>query len=227
VSIQELAEPTPVAQSTPALQFTPIAEPTSEPSPTPTVSRVVFDDTFAERLGGWPNDPLGFAWFARGGYQLFARDSGRFVATGIPLSQPVHNVKISAQFHKAGGPPGGGFGLVVRDQSPPAQRDGRNQSGEYLVVEVGDRGDIGIWQRDETHWIDLVPWQHSEAVRPDQAANSIVVTTHGPALQLEVNGQVVAGVSYDRLPESGGVGLFVGGDLNQIILQALRIENMN
>jgi hypothetical protein len=247
LSIKDLAEPTPPTDvelvPTPVMQFapaplitpaplvTPEPAPTPLPVPTPTAvvaqrpNSAIFSGSLASAIAGWPNDPRGTAWFGPGGYRLFARDSGQFVATGIPLKQPIGDVKISAQFRKAGGPTGGGYGLILRDQAQPGERDGRNQGGEYLVAEVGDRGDIGIWQRDEAHWIDIVPWQHSNAVQADQAANTIVVTTRGPSLMLEVNGQVVAGVLYDRLPSSGGVGVFVGGDLNEVVLERLQIDN--
>jgi hypothetical protein len=249
LSIRDLAEPTPMTEvettPTPATRFAPaplvtpaptmpISLPTPILVPTPTAvstppraSAAIFDDTFVNPIAGWPNDPLGTAWFGPGGYRLFARESGNFVATGIPLDQPLEDVKISAQFHKAGGPGGGGYGIIVRDQGAPSDRDGQNQSGEYLVLEVGDRGDIGIWQRDETHWIDIVPWQHSDAVQVDKSANTLVVTTRGPGLMFEVNGQIVAAVSYDKLPTTGGVGVFVGGDLNEVALERLQIDNAN
>src|SRR5207302_11365226 len=111
-----------------------------------------------------------------------------------------------------------------RDQGTPAARDGRNQSGQYLVLEVGDRGDIGVWRRDETRWIDIVPWTHSEAVHLGRAPNELVVNTDGSMLRLEVNGVVVAQPSYDRLPAVGGIGIFAGGDLNEVALEWLRIE---
>jgi hypothetical protein len=249
LSIKDLAEPTPAQlvepTPTPVTQFAPaplvtpaptppLLLPTAILAPTPTAvsarpsaSGAIFEDTFVNPIAGWPNDPLGTAWFGLGGYRLFARDSGHFVATGIPLNQPLQDVKISAQFRKAGGPAGGGYGIIVRDQGAPSERDGRDQSGEYLVLEVGDRGDIGIWQRDQTHWIDIVPWQHSDAVQTDKSPNTLVVTTHGPGLMLEVNGQIVAVVSYDKLPTTGGVGVFVGGDLNEVALEQLRIDNTN
>jgi hypothetical protein len=216
------------APPTPIVVPTPILVPTPTPiTPAARASGALFDDTLARPIAGWPNDPRGTAWFGVAGYRLFAREKGSFVATGIPLSQPVQDVKITAQFQKTGGPPGGGYGLIVRDQGAPSERDGRNQSGEYLVLEVGDRGDVGIWQRDQTHWIDIVPWQHTEAVLADTSPNTLVVTTHGPDLMLEVNGQVVATVSYDKLPLQGGVGVFAGGDLNEVALEQLRIDNTN
>jgi hypothetical protein len=187
---------------------------------------VLFAERFVSPLAGWPNDPRGLAWFSGGEYRLFARDPGRFVATGVPLPQPVRDAKLSAQFHKSAGPDGGGYGLIVRDQGAVTTRDGRTQTGQYLVLEVGDRGDVGVWQRQETRWIDVMPWTHSEAVHLDGQPNALTVTTKGAALRFEVNGVVVADLSYDRLPPSGGVGVFVGGDLNEVALEWLRIENL-
>src|ERR1051326_646967 len=156
------------------------------------------------------------------------RSAGRWAAlTAIPLGRPVQDISISAAFHKIGGPVGGGYGFILRDQSPSGDRDGRNQSGRYLVAEVGDRGDIGVWQRDDTHWIDIVPWQRSEAVHTDRASNSLAVTARGSRIVFDVNGQTVADLTYDKLPDSGGVGIFVGGDLNEVTLERLRIANPN
>jgi hypothetical protein len=41
-----------------------------------------------------------------------------------------------------------------------------------------------------------------------------------------VNGEVVALLEYDGLPATGGVGIFVGGDLNEVALEWLRIETL-
>jgi len=200
------------------------ATPTPAPSPTPAP---VFGEQLNRPLPGWTNDPRGTAWFAGSDYRLFARDTSRFVATGVPLDHPAQDLTLTAQFHKLDGPPGGGYGLIVRDQGASAERDGRNQSGKYLVLEVGDRGDIGIWQRADDQWIDIVPWQHSDAVNQDQIPNIMSVTTRGDTLEFQVNSQIVAQVTYDhtKLPTTGGVGIFVGGDLNEVALDWLRIDN--
>ena len=43
---------------------------------------------------------------------------------------------VSATFRKTGGPPGGGYGLVIRDQGPEP-RDGMNQNMDAYVLETG------------------------------------------------------------------------------------------
>jgi hypothetical protein len=199
--------------------------PTVQPTP-PSSSTVLFAERFVAPLADWPNDPQGTAWFADGEYRLFARDPDRFVATGVPLREPVHDARVSAQFRKSGGPSGGGYGLIVRDQGAASDRDSHNQAGQYLVLEVGDRGEVGVWQRDRFRWIDIVPWTHSDAVHPDRATNVLTVTMLDSELRFEVNDELVAELSYDRLPSSGGVGIFVGGDLNEGALEWLRIENL-
>jgi hypothetical protein len=142
----------------------------------------------------------------------------------VPVSQPLTSAVLRARFHKASGPAGGGYGLIVRDQGTSAERDGRNQAGQYMVLEVGDRGDVGIWQRNQARWIDVMPWTHSDAVHLDQESNTLAVTTRGNVLRFEVNGLVLADLTYDGIPPSGGVGIFVGGDLNEVVLDSLRIE---
>lgn len=227
---QQISAPTPVVVSQAAAPQAPFEVPTQPPAPptptlVPTPAALLNIGTFSSPISGWANNPNGTAFFGDGVYHLSAREPGRFVATGVPLSQPVYDATLSAEFRKLGGPPGGGYGLIVRDQGSPAERDGRNQSGEYLVAEIGDRGDVGIWQRDQTRWIDVVPWTHSDAVNVDRQPNELSVTTHGDALQVQVNGQIVVDLTYDRLPPSGGVGVFTGGDLNEVALDWLRIDN--
>jgi hypothetical protein len=186
---------------------------------------VVFADEFSRPLPNWPNDPQGTAWFGGGAFHIFARQSTRFVAVGVPLPQPaVSSAVLSGEFRKVGGPPGGGYGLIVRDQSSAVERDGTNQGGRYMVLEVGDRGDVGVWQRTETRWIDVLPWTPSGAVHTDREPNTLAVTTRGNALRFEVNSQPVADLTYDGVPPSGSVGIFVGGDQNEVVLNWLRIE---
>src|SRR5579864_1400897 len=121
---QEAPVPTPAVVS----QVVPVVIPTQPPpQPTPSVvptpAPLLHVGPFTAPLQGWPNDPKGTAWFANGVYHLYAREPGNFVATGLPFTtgQPVHDIRLSAQFHKLGGPAGGGYGLIVRDQSPPAE----------------------------------------------------------------------------------------------------------
>jgi hypothetical protein len=187
---------------------------------------VLFAERFASPLANWPNDPLGTAWFAAGALHLSPRQSGRFVAVGVPFIGTIGDGVVSAQFHKVGGPAGGGYGVIIRDQAGLAERDSRSQAGQYLVVEVGDGGDIGVWRRDELRWIDVVPWTHSYAVRTGEEPNTLVVSTTGEAVRFEVNGEVVALLNYYGLPATGGAGIFVGGDLNEVALEWLRIETL-
>jgi len=152
------------------------------------------------------------------------RRPGEFVAVGLLADRHLRDVLVTATFHKTGGPRGGGYGLIVRDQSSSSERDGRNQAGQYMVLEVGDQGDVGIWQRNETRWIDVMPWTHSDAVHLGLESNVLAVTIRDSVLRLEVNGQVLADLTYDGVPARGGVGVFVGGDLNEVVLDSLRIE---
>ena len=194
--------------------------------PTPTsIPRVLFAEAMLSPLASWPDDPGGNAWFdADNAYHLYAREPGRFVATGVPLSQSVTNGMLTAQFRKVGGPAGGGYGLIVRHQGAASELDGRNQAGRYLVLEIGDRGDVGIWERNQTRWIDVFSWSHSEAVRPGEEPNALFVTLRDGKVRFEVNGALVTDVTYDAMPSSGGVGIFAGGDLNEVALEWLRIE---
>ena len=112
--------------------------------------------------------------------------------------------------------------MIVRDQGS-GPRDGVNQSGRYYVLEVGDRGEVGIWRREDDRWIDLVPWTRSEVVRACGLANQVTVQAVGPHLTLLVNGLEVASV-VDYVLGEGAVGIFVGGDLNEVMLDRLVVQ---
>ena len=216
ISARDLSTTNPDSQ-TPASQ--------SQPTPAPSTGGILFEAPLTSPISGWTNQPAGPAWFASDGYHLLARDAGRFVATTVSLPRPVQDITMTATFHKVGGPQGGGYGLIVRDQSAPTQRDGRNQAGRFIVAEVGDRGDIGVWQRDDTQWIDILPWTHSDVIHADRAPNTLAITTHGPSLLFQVNGATLATLNYDKLPNSGNLGIFVGGDLNEVTVDRLQITN--
>jgi hypothetical protein len=113
-----------------------------------------------------------------------------------------------------GGPSGGGYGFVLRDQEP-AQRDGSNQTGHFYVVAVGDRGQIGMWRRDGNGWVDILPWTDSTAVRQGNALNEVAVRAIGNQFTVFVNGREQT-TQTDSTLADGGVGIFVGGDNNEV-----------
>ena len=201
------------------------AAPTALPA-TPTLAPgIVLTESFGDNARNWPNNSQATAWFADGAYRLFARDPGRFVAIGAPIGRPLRDVTVSGRFRKVGGVPGAGYGLIVRDQGP-ASRDGTNQGGRYYVLEVGDVGEVGVWRRETDHWIDLLPWTRSDVVRTGGATNELSVRAVGPRLDFFVNGVQVTSQVDELLPE-GGVGIFVGGDQNEVVIDHFVVEALN
>jgi hypothetical protein len=61
-------------------------------------------------------------------------------------------------------------------------------------------------------------------VRPGQAENELKVIGHEDQVSFVVNAQQVAGLIYTGLPTRGGVGLFLGGDLNEVTVTHLTIQ---
>jgi hypothetical protein len=224
----------PTAAPTVAPTTPPTAAPTSPPTAAPTTAptlqpgpRVITAQGFTPGAApqNWPNDPNSTGWLTPEGYRLFARRAGEFVAIGNPVAERLRDVQVTARFAKQSGPPGGGFGVILRDQAS-GPRDGANQSGQFYVLEVGDRGEVGIWRRADTQWIDLVPWTPSAAVRPGNADNELTVRAIGPRLTLLVNG-VEAASAEDATLSEGTTGVFVGGDQNQVVLREMRVEEPN
>jgi multidrug resistance efflux pump len=208
----------------PLVATAPIAQTISNPGAAPIVAdwlRTVIDEQFTNNERGWPSDPRGNATLTDGSYQLRTRRPGQFVALGIPGATNLPDAVITATFHKTGGASGGGYGLIVRDQGP-GPRDGVSQVGQFLVFEVGDKGELGAWLRDGDHWVDLQPWTASHAVRPGNAPNELVVSLVGDELDYFVNGAPV--VQLQTSLRGGGAGIFIGGDGNQVALDRLSIE---
>jgi hypothetical protein len=185
--------------------------------------RVLLDERFAANERGWTSDQNGVAWLAEGAYHLFARQPTRFVAVGVPGTQDLADVVVSGHFRKAGGPSGGGYGLIVRDQVPD-RGDGQSQAGPFYVFEVGDKGELGVWLRaDDGRWVDLLPWTASEAINPGPEANELTVSAIGDRLSFLVNGVPVA-TQLDTVLHHGGVAIFTGGDGNQVVLDRLTVR---
>jgi hypothetical protein len=218
------SEPTAAAVNTSTAA--PGVEPTAQPEPTaapaPASTRTLLDESFDDNSRKWPNNPQGIAWVSGGTLRLEPRRASQFVALGVPpVGEILQDVTISGTFRKIGGPPGCGYGFIVRDQGP-GPRDGVNQAGRYYVLEVGDNGEVGIWRREGDRWVDLLPWQRAEAVHPGNVTNDVTVRASGDRLSLSVNGTEVA-VRNDANLTVGNVGIFVGGDGNQVALEQLTV----
>ncbi len=215
---------TTVAQPAAAPQAQPTSPPATAPATAgPPAPRTLLDESFDDNARNWPNNQQGTAWITGGSYRIAPRQAGQFVAIGVPaVGEILQDLVVTASFRKVGGPAGGGYGIIVRDQGP-APRDGANQQGRYYVLEVGDKGEVGIWRREGTSWVDLVPWQRSSAVKPGSATNELTVKAIGPRLSLTVNGEEVA-AREDASLAVGNVGVFVGGDGNQVALDQIAIR---
>ena len=223
------AKPTALPTVVPTVAPSPTAPP-RPPTPTTvtqpavagvTAAHALVDVRFAQGPAkGWADNPP-FAMWSDGAYRFQATQAEKFVAFGVPTDVPLTDVLVTATLRKTGGPPGGGYGVIVRDQGPEP-RDGENQEGNYYVMETGDLGDYGIWRRDGDHWIDLVPWTPSPSVRQGGSPNDLAVRAVGDQLTFVVNGAQLASITDGTLL-AGGVGLYVGGDYNQVALDRFSV----
>jgi hypothetical protein len=237
----EPATPVASAETSAPSRFTPAPESEKEaagptaavvvatPPPAPAApdaasGNVLLDAQFSQPIPGWRDDPKGPATFLDGVYRLVVRQANHFVAVGVPLGAPPRNILVTARFRKLDGPPGSGYGVIFRDQSPES-RDGDSQAGRYYVAELGDKGEVGLWQRDVDHWVDLVPWTHAEAVRTGTLPNDLQVRAVDDQITVIVNSVEVLNVVGATLLE-GGVGVYAGGDLNQVALEHLLVQSV-
>ena len=213
------ARPTPTVAVVAARPPTPTAV---RPSTVAAAGQPLLDVRFVSGAGkGWLDSPPVAAW-SDGAFRLQARQSTRFVAVSAPIDELLSDVVVSGTFRKTGGPPGGGYGLVVRDQGP-GPRNGVNQTMNAYVLEVGDLGEFGIWRRDGDHWVDLVPWTRSSSVRPGGSPNDLAARALGSRFTFTINGTEVASAEDDTFV-AGGVGVFIGGDYNEVALDRFTVQ---
>jgi hypothetical protein len=184
--------------------------------------RVLVDERFASSRTAWPGDPESTVWRGDGAYQLRASHPGRFVAVGMAGTDDIGDTIVTASFHKTGGPPGGGYGLILRDQGPDP-RDGENQLGHFYVFEVGDQGEFGVWLRDEDGWVDLLTWTPTDAIHAGTASNELTVAAIGERMSFLINGIPVAS-QVDTVLHTGSVGIFAGGDDNQVAVEHFAVR---
>jgi hypothetical protein len=182
----------------------------------------LLDERFANNDRNWPSAPQGTAYLTNSSYRLATRQAGQFVAIGAPIVDTLKDVIVNASFHKLSGPSGGGYGIIVRDQAS-APQNGTSQVGRYYVLEAGDNGEVGMWRRDGDQWTDLLPWQPNPAVKTGLGSNDLSVRAVGNRLSLTVNGTLVATKTDDTFA-AGGVGVFVGGDGNQVAVDRFSIQ---
>ena len=179
--------------------------------------RVAMDERFDAPKLPWPNDPLVSARRVPDGYRITSRSDTDFVAIGAPLNEAFRDVLAGATFRKVGGPETGVYGLLLRDRGP-MPRDGRNQTGRFYLGQVDCRGAVSIWRREQDLWFELAPWAESDAVRTDGRSNDVTFESVGSRLTLTVNGQTAASTD-DALLDEGGVGLFVAGSGNDVLIE--------
>src|SRR5207249_758208 len=183
------------ATAAPAATAAPTLAPTLAPTSTPAARAAAPQSTPMQLIDvrfatgpspDWQETPP-FASWSDGAYRLQARQAAHFVAIGAPVQSWLSDVVVSATFRKTGGPPGGGYGLVIRDQGSEP-RNGVNQNFDAYVLETGDLGEFGVWRRNGDHWVDLVPWTRSSAVRPGGSPNDLMVRASSDRLAFSVNG---------------------------------------
>jgi hypothetical protein len=203
---------------------TPAARPAT-PTAAPSAGLQLIDVRFATGPSAdWQNNPPFAAW-SDGAYRLQARQAAHFVAVSAPIESWLSDVVVSATFRKTGGPPGGGYGLVIRDQGSDP-RNGVNQNFDAYVLETGDVGEFGVWRRNGDHWVDLVPWTRSSAVRAGGSPNDLTVRASSDRLAFLVNGVEVTTIQ-DKTLDAGTVGVFVGGDYNEVALDRFSVQVPN
>jgi hypothetical protein len=185
-------------------------------------NRYLLDENFAAIPASWLNQTEGPTWRPDAGYLVTTPAGRQYVTVAAPLAQPLGDVAVTALFQKTSGPPGSGYGLMVRTQD--IRSSGAHvEPRRFLLFEVNDAGRFGVWRRDGDSWIDVQPWQSSSAVKSGGAPNELSVAAAGERLVFTVNGVRVTEITDSALFR-GGVGILVGGEGNVVRLARFAVE---
>jgi hypothetical protein len=179
--------------------------------------RLLLREHFDQAASGWPEDTRAEVRRVEGGYRLTPRHAPGFVAVGAPLEVPVCDVVVSATFVTLGDGAGGAFGLVVRDQLP-GQRGALSTLGRFYVAEIDESGEVAILQRDNDRWQPLAVGSGPTAAPVDAVRNVLTLEAVGTRLTFLLNSVPVAS-TCDALLDPGGVGVFVGGFGNDVLVE--------
>jgi hypothetical protein len=82
---------------------------------------------------------------------------------------------------------------------------------------------VGVWLRDNDRWVDLLTWTASDAIKAGTGANDLTVTAIGDQLSFLVNGIPVVS-EVDSMLHTGAIGVFTGGDGNDVALDRVAVR---
>jgi len=186
--------------------------------------QLLLDERFSPGGQAWTGGHAREDGSGASGYRLTVERSRELLTVCPPIGTLRRDVVVSAAFRKLDGPPGGTYGLIVRDPGA-AVGGGGTASNRFYAARVSDRGEIGVWRRESDHWVDLVPWMTSTAVHQGPDTNVLTLEVVGARLTFVVNGVVVA-TARDAALDSGGVGVCVGGPGNDVLLRHFTVHSV-
>ena len=161
---------------------------------------VLWQDDFSDPGSGWEvgDYPGGSVKYEDGAYLVTASSLGRMWGVA---NRSFGDGTIEVDATQVIGPANdnNGYGIICRVQS--------NGDGYYLRIS-GD-GFYGIHKLIDEESEPLVDWTESDVINQGDALNRISAVCNGSALELAVNGEILAQVSDSTFTE-GDVGLVAG-----------------
>lgn len=160
-----------------------------------------FNDNANEWALGESDDPQ-YALIQRkieqGVYRWEAKSYDGFVWWVIPDVDELSDFYAAVEAQQFSEMEIGEFGLIIR-----ATDDDR-----YYLFEITQAGLYGIYYHVPGEWETLVDWTDTDLIQVENS-NHLAVVAVGPEFHFLINGQVVARINDDRLPQ-GQTGVLVG-----------------
>jgi hypothetical protein len=180
--------------------------PTAVPIPTPAVP-ATFADPFNDNTYGWNLQSVSgkYAVQVGGGNLTLEESNHKLLWEPLPGQRSYDDFKLFVDATLTKGDPGNGYGVYIRGGS-----DGNNDLATYYRFELYGDGGYAIFKGDANADAStkLVDWTPSTAIQKAGKINHILITAHGSALTLTVNGQELKTIS-DTSYTKGCIAFFV------------------
>lgn len=179
---------------------------TAVPIPTPAVP-ATFADPFNDNTYGWNLQSVSgkYAVQVGGGNLTLQESNHKLLWETLPGQRTYDDCKLFVDATLTKGDPGNGYGIYIRGGS-----DGNSDLATYYRFELYGDGGYAIFKGDANADAPtkLVDWTPSTAIQKAGKVNHIIITAHGPALSLTVNGQELKTIN-DTSYTKGSIAFFV------------------
>lgn len=192
------------------LSETPAVNPPPNPPNVPAAWTTLIADTFDNNASGWEEGTEDDEWangdlyIEDGNYQWDLFGYKDFTWRVTPAMQPLADFSLSVDAQQFGGSSETiYFGMFFRYSY-------QDEENNYYSFTIANDQTFQVGMIYQDNWEELVEWQEALAIKPE-GVNNLAVIGKGSSFSFIINGEEVATMEDDTLPE-GKTGIIIGMD---------------